>query len=194
MASDKTPRAAAEPEEPAATAEAPIVPAGPADNAVDPVLAETTPAPAAPVEVAAPAAKAPATRSAADARQANRWYYVRRLGDGPAAIYSANGGSWDYAFACTLKSRTIEFIAVSTGDPGGFQGQAMRVGATRLNMDATYSKDHGGTISVKLPAKSAFLDTLMGGASFEVQLVQGAPATLPVNADVVRVIRDCRGS
>lgn len=176
------------------TAPAPA-PEAPAPEAPAPA----TEAPAAPV-AGAPVAAAPApppvaaAGSGVDARQANRWYYVGALGDGPGAIYSRTGGQWDYAFACALPARTIEFIAVNTGNPGTFDQQSMSVGATKLMMDGTYSKDGGGTIASKLPAKNAFFSALTNGATLEVQLLANRKVMLPIGPDVVRLIRACRGN
>ncbi len=162
-------------------------------------IAEAPPPPvAAPVvgaaaPVAVVAAPAPVAPAAAGIRTPNHWYYVRALGDGPGAIYSGSGTSWDYAFACTKPTRMIEFIAVRTGDPGGFQDQMMSIGASRLNLDATYSTDQGGTISARLPARNSFLDGLTDGATLNVQLVANRSTALSIGADVARVIRDCRG-
>ncbi len=168
-------------------APAEAVPAAVAAPAAPPVVTEVTPPPpAAPVPAAAPA-------SAADARQPNRWYYVPRLGDGPGAIYSRDGGPWSYAFACALPTRTIEFIAVGIGDPGSFDSQYLRVGGTRQMLDAGYSRDGNGTISSRLPAKAALFDQLAGAPRpIEMQLRAEGPLTVPAGAEIARVVRECR--
>lgn len=182
-------------------------PLSPPPGSPAPKVAEAAPAPAAepapaPVAMAAPAA-APVVAPAAvvpaapapDARQPDHWYYVPQIGDGPGAIYSRTGGGWDYAFACTLATRTIEFIAVNTGDPGTFDRQYMRVGHARLMLDATYSKEGHGTISTKLPAKHPFFDAFVGtGKSIELELLEGKTVVIPVGSEVTRLIRDCRGN
>lgn len=147
---------------------------------------------AAAVVVEAPADAAPVDQPV-DARRANAWYYVARLGDGPGAIYSRTGGQWSYAFACTSATRTIEIIAIGTGSPGSFDQQAISVGKVKLMMDASYSPDGGGTISTKLPAGHAFFDALDGSAPMTIQLHATRKAVVPVGPAVVRLIRDCRG-
>ncbi|WP_208633687.1 hypothetical protein [Rhizorhabdus wittichii] len=147
---------------------------------------------AAAVVVEAPA-DAPAVDTPVDARRANAWYYVSRLGDGPGAIYSRTGGQWSYALACTSATRTIEIIAIGTGSPGGFDRQAISVGKVTLMMDASYSLDGGGTISTTLPASHAFFDALDGSAPMTIQLHATRKAVVPVGPAVVRLIRDCRG-
>jgi hypothetical protein len=143
--------------------------------------------------VETPEAAEAAAQPSVDARKANQWYYVPRLGDGPGAIYSRTGGQWNYAFACNQAARTIEIIATGTGDPAGFDQQAIDVGKTRLMMDATYARDGGGVISTVLPAKNSFFDALDGSAPMEIQLVASRKAIVPVGADLVRLIRTCRG-
>ena len=140
-----------------------------------------------PVEEGAAAAKAP------DARKPNRWYFIDRLGDGPGAIYSRDGSQWNFAFACTSATRTIEFIAVGTGSPGTFVDQSISVGKVKLMMDASYSKDGGGTISTILPASHPFLKALDGSAPMEVKLHALRKTIVPVDANVVRLIGACRG-
>ena len=130
---------------------------------------------------------------ARDARKPNQWYFVGALGDGPAAIYSRDGGPWNFAFACTAKTRRVEFIAVGTGSPGSFDRQVIKVGKVRLMMDATYSKEGGGTISTSLPASHPFFNALTDKATMEVQLVSDRKTTIPVGPNVVRLIRACRG-
>ncbi|WP_340313987.1 hypothetical protein [Rhizorhabdus argentea] len=134
-----------------------------------------------------------AVQPSIDARKPNRWYYVARLGDGPGAIYSRDGGQWNFAFACDARTRMIEFIAVGTGSPGDFDQQALRVGNVRLLMDATYARDSGGTISMKLPAAHPFLNALDGRTPMEVQLMPTHKTLVPVDAAVVRLVRACRG-
>lgn len=128
-----------------------------------------------------------------DARKANSWYYVRRLGDGPGVIYSKSGGQWNYALACNSAAKTIEIIAVGTGSPGSFDQQAIAVGQTRLMMNATYAPDMGGTISTVLPAGHAFFTALDGSAPMEIQLYADRKTVVPVGPEVVRLVRDCRG-
>lgn len=154
----------------------------------------------APARVAAPAliVETPADTTVAaqpsiDARKPNRWYYVARLGDGPAAIYSRDGGQWNFAFACDARTRTIEFIAVGTGSPGDFDQQALRVGKIKLLMNATYARDSGGTISMKLPAAHPFLNALDGRMPMEIELMPTRKTIVPVDADVVRLVEACRG-
>ncbi|TZG29059.1 hypothetical protein [Sphingomonas montanisoli] len=175
---------------------------GPIDGqeAALPSPADPAPAPdAAPAEqaaVAAPPAPEPVATQprSSDSRLANNWHYVPRLGDGPAAIFTRNGGAWDYALACNTARGQIEFIAVRTGDPQGFGGQYMRAGGVTARMDATYSRTAGGTISMVLPARHQLFDAVAGqGQAIEAQVVAGAPAMLPVNGDVVRLVRQCRG-
>lgn len=172
----------------------------PAEPLPVPAPAPSADAEAPPAEPAAPAVvvETPEQAMAAappsvDARQPNQWYYVRRLGDGPGAIYSRTGGQWNYAFACNRAARTIEIIAVGTGDPAGFDRQAIEVGATRLAMDATYSRDAGGMISATLPAGDAFFAALDGSAPMAFQLVAGRKVIVPVGPELVRLIRTCRG-
>ncbi|WP_347271108.1 hypothetical protein [Rhizorhabdus histidinilytica] len=147
---------------------------------------------AATVVVEAPTDAAPADQPV-DARRANAWYYVARLGDGPGAIYSRTGGQWSYAFACTSATRTIEIIAIGTGSPGSFDQQAITVGKVKLMMDASYSPDGGGTISTTLPAGHAFFDALDGSVPMTIQLHATRKAVVPIGPAVVRLIRDCRG-
>lgn len=140
---------------------------------------------------------APATSPAPpslDARQPDHWYYVPQIGDGPGAIYSYSGGGWDYAFACTLATHTIEFVAVNIGDPGTFDQQYMRVGRVKLMLDASYSKEGHGTISTKLAARHPFFDAFTGtGKDIELQLLADHKVVIPVGSEVTRLIRDCRG-
>jgi hypothetical protein len=139
-----------------------------------------------------PAAAVPIEPSP-DARQPNRWYYVDQIGDGPGAIYSRSGGGWDYAFACTAPTRTIEFIAVNVGDPGTFDKQYMKVGRVKLMMDASYSKEGRGTISTKLPARHPFFDAFTGpDKALELELLEGRKLMIAIGSDVTRVIRECR--
>jgi len=175
-------------EEPSADAIVDVPSPSPAPQAPE---NSVTPAPSVPA--ASADAPAEATPTAGDLRQANRWYYVRALGDGPGVIYSRTGSAWDYAFACALPARTIEFIAVNTGSPAGFDQQSMQVGATKLMMNASYARDSGGTISTKLPATNAFFDTLTNGATLEVQLLANRRVMLSIGPEVARMIRDCRG-
>lgn len=128
-----------------------------------------------------------------DARQPNQWHYVDRLADGPGALYSRNGGPWSYALACTSATRTIEIIAVGTGDPGGFDKQMISIGKVKLMMDASYAKDGGGTMITILPAAHPFFDAFDGSGSMEVQLHADRKAIVPVGPAVIRLIRDCRG-
>jgi len=146
-----------------------------------------------PVTIEAPGADDAITDPPVDARRANRWYYVGRLGDGPAAIYSRTGGQWTYALACTPRTRMIEFIAVGTGSPGDFDQQSIDVGKVHLPMDASYSKDGGGTISMTLPASHGFFEALDGSAPMEIQLVATRKTIVPVGPAVVRLIQECRG-
>ena len=141
---------------------------------------------------APPADTAPAQPSV-DARQPNRWYYVGRLADGPGAIYSRSGGQWNFAFACTTRTRMIEFIAVGTGSPGDFDEQSITVGKVRLMMDAGYSKEGGGTMTTTLPASHPFFKALDGTAPMEVRLHKARKTIVPVGPDVVRLIEVCRG-
>ena len=201
MSTDRSPKGtassdiAASPD--AASSATEIVEAPPAGALAEPPPAEQTAAPTpGPVPEAAAAesvAVAQAPMQEGDAREANRWYYVRTLGDGPGAIYSRTGGQWDYAFACALATRTLEFIAVNSGNPRGFDRQSMRVGTLDQPMDATYSRDGGGTISMRLPAGNRFFSALANGATVEVQLLASRRVILPVGPDLVRLIRDCRG-
>jgi len=147
-----------------------------------------------PAEAADVATPAPLQRSV-DGRQPDHWYSVARLGDGPAAILSRTGGGWDYAFACTAATRTIEFIAVNVGNPAGFDQQYMRVGRTKLMMDATYAKDGGGTISTRLPASHPFFNSFAStDPSMELQLLADRKVVIPIGPEVVRLIRDCGGN
>ncbi len=179
------------PDQPPAPAPAPqpraVVAPPPAPKPV-----EAPPAPAIAVEDLAAKAGA-AEQPSVDGRQANRWHYVRRLGDGPGVIYSRTGGGWDFAFACTPATGMIEFISTGTGSPGDFDQQTMAVGNVRLPMDATYSKDGGGMISTKLPATHAFFNALDGSQPMEVQLLATRKTILPIGPEVVRLIRTCRG-
>lgn len=156
-----------------------------------PSAAHQIAAPAMTVE--APAEATIAAQPSIDARKPNRWYYVDRLGDGPGAIYSRDGGQWNFAFACDARRRMIEFIAVGTGSPGDFDQQALSVGKIKLLMDATYARDSGGTISMKLPAAHPFLNALDGRMPMEVQLLPTRKTIVPVDPDVVRLVRACRG-
>ncbi len=159
-----------------------------------PVPAVDTVPPEAPqVIVEQPIEEGSATGKARDARKANQWYFVKHLGDGPGAIYSRDGGQWNFALACTTRARTIEFIAVGTGSAGTFTDQQIKVGQFKLMMDAAYSKDGGGTISTTLPASDPFFDALDGGAPMEIQLVADRKTIVPVGPDVVRLIKACRG-
>lgn len=176
-------------------------PARPAPRpvAAPPVQAADLPAAAMPDASAKPVVtvetpdSAGATQPSVDGRKANQWYYVGRLGDGPAAIYSRNGGQWSYAFACTPQTKMVEFIAVNTGSPGTFDKQSIVVGKTRLMMDAGYSADGGGTISTSLPAGHPFLRALNGTAPMEIQLYETRKTIVPVGPALVRLVRDCRG-
>lgn len=167
-------------------------PAAPADAVRPPAAVEPAEPP---VTVDNAAADAPAkAANARDGREANLWYYVRRLGDGPGAIYSRDGRRWSFAFACTTRTRTIEFIAVGTGSPGDFDRQSMRAGRVGLEMDATYSKDGGGIISTRLAAAHPIFDALAAGKDpLEVQLVASHKTILPVGPGLVRLIGACRG-
>ncbi|WP_206363507.1 hypothetical protein [Sphingomonas crocodyli] len=172
-------------------AEAPPPAAPPAT--AEPAPAAPAPEPAAAVSEPTPA-PAPVQRRSNDSRLANNWHYVPRLGDGPAVIYTRTGGAWDYALSCNTGRAQIEFIAVRTGDPQGFGGQYMRAGSVTARLDATYSRTAGGTISMVLPARHQLFDAVAGqGQAIEAQVVAGAPTVLPVNGDVARLIRQCRG-
>jgi hypothetical protein len=141
-----------------------------------------------------PAGSAPVQPSA-DARQANRWYYVQQIGDGPGAIYSRDGGGWDYALACTLTTRTLEFIAVNVGDPGTFDKQYLKIGRIKLMMDASYSKEGHGTLSTRLAAKHPFFDAFTGpNKALEMELIQDRKIVLAIGSELPRVIRECRGT
>ncbi|WP_152663931.1 hypothetical protein [Sphingomonas sp. SRS2] len=140
-----------------------------------------------PIDPATPAPPTP------DARQPNRWYYVNALGDGPGVIYSRTGGQWNFAFACTTRTRAIEFIAVGTGAPGDFDKQAIRVGKVKLMMDASYSQDGGGTIISVLPATHAFFNALDGTKPMEIQLHATRKTIVPIGPAVIRLIKTCRG-
>jgi len=131
--------------------------------------------------------------NAPDGRKANLWYFVPRLADGPGAIYSRDGHQWSFALSCTTRRRTIEFIAIGTGSPGYFDKQSIKVGKVRLMMDATYSKEQGGTISTTLPAAHPFFKALDGSAPMEVQLVAGRKIILPVGPAVTHLVDICRG-
>jgi hypothetical protein len=158
-----------------------------ASNSMQPPQAEPV---TAPISVAG----APVQPSA-DARQPNHWYYVAQIGDGPGAIYSRDGGGWDYALACTLTTRTLEFIAVNVGDPGAFDKQYLKVGRVKLMMDASYSKEGHGTLSTTLAAKHPFFDAFTGpNRALEMELTQGRKTVLAVGPELPRVIRECRGS
>ncbi|ATE64767.1 hypothetical protein [Rhizorhabdus dicambivorans] len=179
--------------EPAAppVAEKPVAPAPPTD--VEAPAGAVPEAPAAPeVVVETPEAAVAAAPPSIDARQPNQWYYVGRLADGPAAIYSRTGGQWNYAFACNRAAKTIEIIATGIGDPGDFDRQAIQVGATKLAMDASYARDAGGTISTVLPAGDPFFGALDGATPMEIQLVANRKAIVPVGPALVRLIRTCR--
>lgn len=130
---------------------------------------------------------------APDARQPNRWYFVDALGDGPGAIFSRTGGQWNFAFACTAATRTIEFIAVGAGAPGDFDKQSISVGKVKLMMDASYSPDAGGTIITRLPAAHPFFNVLDGRAPMEVRLHQTGGTIVPVGPEVIRLVKTCRG-
>lgn len=145
-----------------------------------------------PITVDAPGADTAPAQPPLDARQPNRWYYVERLADGPGAIYTRSGGQWDFAFACTAQTRMIEFIAVGTGSPGGFDKQSITVGKVKLMMDAGYSKDGGGTMSTTLPAGHPFFDAFDGKMPMEVRLHADRKTIVPVDSGVVRLIRACR--
>ena len=132
-------------------------------------------------------------QSAPDARLPNRWYFVDALGDGPGAIFSRTGGQWNFAFACTAPTRTIEFIAVGTGAPGEFDKQSISVGKVKLMMDASYSPDGGGTIITRLPAAHPFFNVLDGKASMEVRLHQTGRTIVPIGPEVIRLVKACRG-
>lgn len=148
-----------------------------------------------PAETPPPVESAKAGAPSVDARLPDHWYYVPQIGDGPGAIYSRNGGGWDYAFACTLPTRTIEFIAVNTGDPGAFDQQYMRVGRVKLMLDASYSKEGHGTISTRLAARHPFFDAFVGtDKAIELQLLADHKIVIPVGTEVTRLIRDCRGA
>lgn len=156
--------------------------------------AATVVTPLAPLAAAPADAVAPPAPSI-DARQPDHWYYVPQIGDGPGAIYSRQGGGWDYAFACTAATHMVEFIAVNTGDPGSFDQQYMRIGRVKLMLDAAYSKEGHGTISSKLPARHPFFDAFVGtGKSIELQLLANQTVVVPVGSAVTRLIRDCRGT
>lgn len=164
----------------------------PAGSPTDADIPDAAAEPAANIS-AVPAAAAVPAQPSPDARQPNRWYYVPQIGDGPGVIYSRSGGGWDYAFACTATTRTLEFIAVNVGDPGTFDKQYLRVGRVRLMMDATYSKDAHGTLSTRLPAKHPFFDAFTGpDRTLELGLVAGRTIMLAVGPEVTRVIRECR--
>jgi len=171
-------------------------PAKPAPPVVAPV---DTPAAALPDTAAAPPVTVETPDDAAkvdkpvDARVANSWYYVPRLGDGPGAIYSKTGGQWSYAFACTTRTKMIEIIAVGTGSPGNFEQQAIAVGTAKLLMDASYSPDGGGTISATVPAADPFFSALDGKAPMEIQLVADRKTVVPVGPAVARLVATCRG-
>lgn len=138
---------------------------------------------------------APPAQPPVDARQPNRWYYVPRLGDGPGAIFSRTGGGWDYAFACIAATRTIEFIAVNIGDPGGFDQQYMRIGRAKLMMDASYSREGQGTIITRVAATHPFFNAFAGpDPSLELQLLADRKVVIPIGAEVLRLIRDCGGA
>jgi hypothetical protein len=147
---------------------------------------------------AQPAATVPANgpplQPSADARQPNRWYYVSQIGDGPGTIYSRDGGGWDYALACTLTTRSLEFIATNVGDPGAFDKQYLKIGRVKLMMDASYSKEGHGTLSTALAAKHPFFDAFTGpGKMLEMELTQGRKIVLAIGPELSRVIRECRG-
>jgi len=157
------------------------------------VLPDTTRPGAPRVIVERPIEDGAAAGEAFDARKPNQWYFVDRLGDGPGAIYSRDGGQWSFAFACTTRTRMIEFIALGTGSPGAFVDQAIDVGKVKLAMEATYSKHADGTISTTLPASHPFFNALDGSTPMEIQLVADRKTIVPVGPAVVRLIRDCRG-
>lgn len=161
---------------------------GPADADASPeALADTSAGPVVETPDAVP------VEPAVDGRQPNQWYYVDRLADGPGALYSRSGGQWSYALACTSATRTIEIIAVGTGDPAGFDQQAIRAGKAKLMMDASYATDGGGTITTTLPAAHPFLRALDGSVPMEIQLHADRKVIVPVGPAVIRLIRDCRG-
>lgn len=151
------------------------------ERAAPPMTVET------PIDSTEPVEPAP------DARQPNRWYYVEALGDGPGAIYSRTGGQWNFAFACTARSKVIEFIAVGTGAPGEFDQQSISVGKVKLMMDASYSQDGGGTIITTLPAAHPFFNALDGTTPMEVRLHASRKTIVPVGPNVIRLIKACRG-
>lgn len=139
-----------------------------------------------------PADSAVAAQPSPDARQPNHWYYVEVLGDGPGVIYSRTGGQWNFAFACALRTRMIEFIAIGAGAPGGFDQQSISVGKVRLMMDASYSTEGGGTITTMLPAKHPFFDALDGSEPMEVRLHATRRTIVPTDPEVVRLVKACR--
>jgi len=143
------------------------------------------------VTIEAPGADGAQAQPSVDGRKANQWYYVRRLADGPAAIYSRTGGQWNYAFSCTSRTKTVEFIAVNTGSPGTFDKQSIVVGKVKLMMDASYSTDGGGTISTSLPANHPFFKALDGARSMEIQLYETRKAIVPIGPALLRLVRDC---
>jgi hypothetical protein len=156
-------------------------------------LPDAPPVEAPQVIVEQPLEEGAVSGNAGDGRRANQWYFVSRLGDGPGAIYSRDGGQWNFAFACTTRTRMIEFIAVGTGSPGGFTDQVINIGGTRVDLDASYSKDGGGTIMAELPASHALFNALDGSLPMEVQLVADRKTIVPVGPNVVRLIKECRG-
>lgn len=166
--------------------------AGDADSEAA-ALPDTARSEAPQVIVERPIEEGAATGGARDARKPNQWYFVDRLGDGPGAIYSRDGGQWNFAFACAARARTIEFIAVGVGSPGDFVDQVINVGSYKLAMDATYSKDGGGIISTVLPASHDFFNALDGSTPMEIQLVADRKTIVPVGPGVVRLISVCRG-
>lgn len=165
--------------------------AGPRDADANPAtMPDSAAEPAMTVE--SPADSAVAAQPSPDAREANRWYYVTALGDGPGVIYSRTGGQWNFAFACTLRTRTIEFIAVGTGASGNFDQQSISVGKVKLMMDASYSQDGGGTITTTLPAAHPFFSALSGAEPMEVRLYATRKTVVPIGPDVARLVKTCR--
>lgn len=150
-------------------------------------------APVPPVVIDIPRPDIATAAKPVDGRKANHWHYVPRLGDGPGVIYSRTGRGWDYALACTTATSTIEIIAVGTGSPGSFDRQSITAGKTKLMMDATYSPDGGGTISTRIPARHPFLGALDGSVPMEIQLHETRKTIVPVDPEVIRLIRQCRG-
>lgn len=178
---------------PSAPVDAGPVEPGNADAAANSLPDTEQPAGPPQIVVEKPVESGTAAADPPDARKPNQWYFVPRLGDGPGAIYSRDGGQWDFAFACTTAARTIEFIAVGTGFPGEFVDQAISVGKVRVMLEAGYSKNAGGTISATLPASHPFFNSLDGTTAMEVQMVADRKTIVPVGPAVVRLVKDCRG-